>query len=62
MPCTGGAEDPVDGFPTTGSTELRYSDGQFIQNWASPKGANKCYRVTMTAADGSQLSAFFKTK
>ena len=26
------------------------------------KGANKCYRMTMTARDGSQLTAFFKAK
>jgi hypothetical protein len=57
-----GNEDPVETFPTTGGTSLRYEDGQFIQNWQSPKGANKCYRVTMTARDGSQLNAFFMTK
>jgi hypothetical protein len=56
-------EDPVD-FTTTGGTSLRYDgiDGQFIQNWQSPKPAGKCYRVTMTALDGSSISAFFKTK
>ena len=63
LPCSTGAEDPVDPeFITTGPTTLRYSGGQFIQNWDTPKGANKCYRVTMTARDGSLLSAFFKTK
>jgi hypothetical protein len=63
LTCTTGAEDPVEpDFTTTGATSLRYGDGQFIQNWATPKGANRCYRVTMTAADGSLLSAFFKTK
>ncbi len=63
LPCSAGLEDPVDpDFTTTGSTVLRYTDGQFIVNWDSPKGANKCFRVTMTARDGSQLSTFFKTK
>jgi len=61
--CSVGAEDPVDGsFTSTGGTVLRYDSGQFIQNWDSPKVANRCYRITMTAADGSSLSAFFKAK
>jgi hypothetical protein len=56
-------EDSVD-FTTTGGTSLRYdTDGkQFIQNWKTPNGAGKCYRATMTAEDGSSISAFFKTK
>jgi hypothetical protein len=29
---------------------------------ATPSGAGKCYKVTMTALDNSTLSAFFKTK
>ena len=63
LPCSAGLDDPVDpDFSMNGSTVLRYADGQFIVNWDSPKGANKCYRVTMTARDGSQLSTFFKTK
>ena len=56
----GGAEDPID-FVTTGGTTLRY-DSQFIQNWQTPKGAGKCYLVTMTARDGSKIEALFKTK
>jgi hypothetical protein len=49
---------------TTGGTVLRYdaTDGQFIQNWQTPKSAGSCYRVTMTAQDGSALTAFFKLK
>ena len=63
LTCSTGAEDPVEpDFITTGATVLRYSGGQFIQNWDTPKGASKCYRVTMTARDGSMVSAFFKTK
>jgi hypothetical protein len=54
-------------FVTTGATQLRYdgtpgSGGQFIQNWQTPKTANKCYRTVMTAIDGSVLVSFFKTK
>jgi hypothetical protein len=49
---------------STGGTSLRYDStaGQFIQNWKTPTGAAKCYMVTMYAADGSSLSALFKTK
>ncbi len=49
---------------STGGTSLRYdtTGGQFIQNWQVPKGAGVCYRVTMTALDGSTLVATFLTK
>jgi len=50
---------PFDGNTTA---TLGYDGRQFHLNWQTPKGANKCYRVTMTARDGSQLTAFFKTK
>lgn len=58
--------DDVD-FVTSGATELRYSGtpgsgGQFIQNWQTPKAANKCYRTVLTTSDSSVLVAFFKTK
>ncbi|HMQ31358.1 MAG TPA: PxKF domain-containing protein, partial [Chloroflexaceae bacterium] len=48
----------------TGGTSLRYdaTSGQFIYNWQTPKGAGVCYRVTMTAQDGSTISADFKMK
>jgi hypothetical protein len=52
--------DAVD-FVTTGQTTLRYSDGQWIQNWKTPTGTD-CYRATAHFADGSTLSAFFKLK
>ncbi len=47
--------------PSSGATTLRYDSaaGQFIQNWKTPTGAG-CYKATMTAADGSSISAFFK--
>jgi len=62
----GTTTDDVD-FVTTGGTELRYTgtpgvDGQFIQNWQTPKTANKCYRTVMTTVDGSRLVSFFRTK
>ncbi|ALV41705.1 hypothetical protein AU252_11535 [Pseudarthrobacter sulfonivorans] len=49
---------------TTGSTSLRYdaTGGQFIYNWKTPTGAGTCYQLTMTAADGSTISANFKLK
>jgi hypothetical protein len=62
--CTPGPEVTVveDTFATPGSTSLRYDGNQFHQNWQTPKAAGKCYRITMTGRDGSQLSAFFKSK
>jgi hypothetical protein len=62
--CIGGLEDPMGDLPNTGATALRYDTTahQFIQNWATPKGANKCYIVRMTAIDGSVITAYFKTK
>ena len=47
---------------TTGGTSLRYS-GQWIQNWQTPKVSGEaCYRATVTFADGSSLSAFFRVR
>ena len=48
----------------TGGTVLRYdaTAGQYVYNWQTPKQAGKCYRVTMTAQDGSYLWAFFRLK
>jgi len=45
----------------TGGTSLRYA-GQFVYNWQTPKSAGACYVVTMTALDGSTLSANFILK
>jgi hypothetical protein len=48
---------------TSGNTTLRYDTTamQWIQNWKTPSGGNDvCYRATVTYADGSSLSAFFK--
>jgi trimeric autotransporter adhesin len=62
--CTSGPEDAIE-LTATGNTELRYdsTSGQFIYNWKTPTGTNKCYKVTVTAADGiSKLIAYFKLK
>jgi hypothetical protein len=59
-----GIDSALDAVANTGSTSLRYDStgAQFIQNWQTPKQANKCYQVRMTALDGSHIDAFFKTK
>lgn len=62
--CAGTAlTDDVE-ITSTGGTSLRYdtTGGQFIQNWKTPTGAGTCYRATMTAQDGSTISALFKLK
>jgi len=55
--------DPID-IVTTGGTSLRYdtTGGQFIQNWQTPKKPGACYVTTMTAQDGSTISANFMLK
>lgn len=49
---------------TTGGTSLRYdsTSGQFIQNWQTPRKPGTCAVVTMTAQDGSTISANFMLK
>jgi HYR domain len=56
-------EDAIEAT-ATGGTSLRYDStgGQFIYNWKTPTGAGSCYKVTVTANDGSTISAFFKMK
>ena len=48
----------------SGSTSLRYDAlaGQFVYNWKTPTGAGNCYRLTLTADDGTSISANFKLK
>ncbi|MGZ4661238.1 MAG: PxKF domain-containing protein [Arthrobacter sp.] len=48
----------------TGNTSLRYdaTAGQFVYNWKTPTAAGTCYKLTMTANDGSSISANFKLK
>src|SRR5437762_3050177 len=62
--CGGSTDVPLEEVSNTGNTALRYdtTGHQFIQNWQTPKPANKCYVVRMTAADGSYIQAYFKTK
>jgi hypothetical protein len=62
-PGASAALEPID-FVTTGGTSLRYdtTGGQFIQNWATPKKPGTCYVTTMTAQDGSTISANFMLK
>jgi subtilisin family serine protease len=62
--CVSGDIDPqLLEADSTSAVGLRYSSGQFIFNWAVPKGAGKCYQVTIVAADGTQLDgAFFRSK
>jgi len=59
----GDPEDPIE-MVTTGGTSLRYdaTAGQFIYNWQTPKKINTCYNLTMTATDGSTITAYFKLK
>jgi hypothetical protein len=45
----------------TGGTVLRYTDGQFIFNWKTPKIIG-CFKVTLTTLDGSKLEAYFRLK
>jgi hypothetical protein len=62
-PVTGVIADAIE-ITTTGVTSLRYDlvEGQFINNWQTPKKPGTCYVVTMTTEDGSSLAANFKLK
>ena len=57
---TGVVEDEIE-FTTTGNTSLKYSGGQFHQNWKTPK-VKGCYKVVVTTIDGATLEAYFKLK
>lgn len=60
---TGAPSDAIE-TTATGGTSLRYDTtaGQFVYNWQTPKTTGKCYRTTVTLADGGTMSALFKTK
>jgi hypothetical protein len=60
--CEPGATEDAIEVTATGGTSLRYDStgGQFIYNWKTPTGAG-CYTVTMTAQDGSTITAYFKS-
>lgn len=51
-------------FTTTGGTSLRYDsdEGQFIQNWKTPSTTGRCYSVTLTLIEDTELVAFFRTR
>jgi hypothetical protein len=59
-----GAGAPTDEIETvtTSPVGLVYQDGQFQQNWKSPKKAGTCLTVTVTAQDDSKLTANFILK
>lgn len=59
--CSSTPADEVE-MLATGSTSLRYDTTarQFVYNWKTPSAG--CYRVTVTAADGSAKSALFKLR
>ena len=48
----------------TGNTSLRYdaTAGQYVYNWKTPATPGTCYKLNMTALDGSVISAMFKLK
>lgn len=60
---TGTTEDTIE-LLATGDTSLRYDStgGQYIYNWKTPTGADSCYKVTVSATDGSSITAYFKLK
>ena len=63
--CTSGATEDTIELLATGGTSLRYDStgGQFIYNWKTPAGAGSCYKVTVSATDGSSsITAYFKMK
>ncbi|MCU1568050.1 MAG: hypothetical protein JWQ56_2987 [Pseudarthrobacter sp.] len=62
--CTSGTPEDALEVVATGNTSLRYDAiaGQFVYNWKTPTGTGICYKVTMTAKDGSSISANFKVK
>jgi hypothetical protein len=49
---------------TTGATSLTYDTraGGFLYTWRTPTQPNTCHRLTMTAADGTTLSADFRLR
>jgi hypothetical protein len=64
VPCEAGAPEDAVEATATGGTSLRYDagEGQFIFNWQTPRQPGKCYEVTVTAQDGSEISAYMKLK
>jgi hypothetical protein len=62
--CNSTTSDDIE-LIATGGTSLRYdaTGGQFIYNWQTPSGkAGTCYKVTISALDGSSQTALFRLK
>jgi hypothetical protein len=47
---------------TSGSTALKYENGQYIWNWKTPSKAGTCYQVAVITVDGAELTAQFKLR
>ncbi len=62
--CESGATVDEIELVAAGATALRYdaTGGQFVYNWKTPTGTGTCYKVTITANDGSSQTAHFKLK
>jgi len=58
--CTLAPEDSVD-YVTDASSDLKYTSGQFHQNWKTPKQAG-CYIARITYESRTLVSANFKLK
>lgn len=63
--CSGSVPTDDIELVATGGTVLRYdaAAGQFVYNWQTPSGrAGTCWRVTISAQDGSSQTALFRLK
>jgi hypothetical protein len=60
--CSTGTSDDIE-LTATGGTSLRWdaTAQQFIYNWKTPATIG-CYKVTISAIDGSTLSAYFRLR
>jgi hypothetical protein len=61
--CGGETGEEIE-FATSGNTSLRYdaTEGQFIQNWKTPRSPGSCYKVIMTTLDDSTIEAVFELR
>ena len=62
---TGGISDAVTEFASEGQSSLRYDStaSQFIQNWKTAAvSGDTCFRVSVTALDGSAVHAFVRLR
>jgi pimeloyl-ACP methyl ester carboxylesterase len=56
--------DEIESYATAASLIFYYEPvgGQFVYNWKTPRTPGKCFRLTATSRDSTQLSALFKLK